>query len=47
VSKRGASPLFLARGFTNGVFKRGETPLLKSFPLPLVKGKGTKGIGFI
>jgi len=24
-------------------FKRGETPLFISFPLPLIKGKGDKG----
>jgi len=25
------------------MFKRGEAPLLKIFPLPLIKGKGDKG----
>ena len=28
-----------------GVFKRGEAPLYKILPLPLIKGKGIKGIG--
>jgi len=28
-----------------GVSKRGEAPLYKLFPLPLIKGKGIKGIG--
>jgi hypothetical protein len=27
-------------------FKRGEAPLQKNLPLPLVKGKGIKGMGF-
>jgi hypothetical protein len=26
--------------------KEGEAPLLPTFPLPLSKGKGKKGIGF-
>jgi len=28
-------------------FKRGEAPLKKLSPLPLVKGKGIKGMGLI
>jgi hypothetical protein len=28
-------------------FKGDEVPLQKNLPLPLVKGKGIKGIGFI
>jgi hypothetical protein len=28
-----------------GKFKRDEVPLLKYLPLPLVKGKGIKGMG--
>jgi len=27
-------------------FKRGKAPLQKNLPLPLIKGKGIKGIGF-
>jgi len=27
------------------VFKRGEAPLQKNLPLPLIKGKGIKGMG--
>jgi len=32
--------------FWSGVSKRGIAPLLKFHPLPLIKGKGIKGIGF-
>jgi hypothetical protein len=28
-----------------GEFKRGVAPLKQLFPLPLIEGKGTKGIG--
>jgi hypothetical protein len=30
-----------------GVSKRGEAPLKKNLPLPLDKGKGTKGMGLL
>jgi len=38
-SQREASPLFSHQPiFWSGVFKRGIAPLLKSLPLPLIKG---------
>jgi hypothetical protein len=53
VLKRDASPSYkkyplppLKKVNPPKVSKRGETPLLKSSPLPLNKGKGIKGIGF-
>ena len=30
-----------------GESKRGEAPFLENLPLPLVKGKGIKGIGLL
>ena len=38
---------FVRRGDTKGELKRGEAPLKKKLPLPLVKGKGIQGIGLI
>ncbi len=37
----------LGRRDTKREYKRGEAPLRNKFPLPLVKGKGIKGIGFL
>jgi len=31
----------------NGESKRGEASLIKILPLPLIKGKGIKGIGLL
>jgi hypothetical protein len=39
--KRGENPLKCA-----GELMRGSTLLRKNLPLPLVKGKGIKGMGF-
>ena len=33
------------KGMLEGESKRGEAPLIKYPPLPLIKGKGIKGIG--
>jgi len=45
ISKRGASPLSYAPKYWRSL--EGAKPLLKTFPLPLIKGKGIQGIGFL
>ena len=54
-AKEGRAPLFykfssslLDRvSYPNGLFKRGSAPLKKESPLPLTKGKGIQGIGWL
>jgi hypothetical protein len=45
--KRGEVSLPLSLFWVNnvGVFKRGVSPSFQNLPLPLIKGKGIKGMG--
>jgi len=48
ISKRGAKPLSKISSLSfKGESKRGEASLISLIPLPLIKGKGIKGMGLL